>query len=94
MAIARLTQARSGDASRLADVRERTISYIETRWPSMSTTPFDVPHTGLWTAAYEEGSDRMIWLNVHPVLDPLRSDPRFEDLMGRMGAPARATSAK
>jgi len=36
----------------------------------------------------------MIWLNVHPVLDPLRSDPRFEDLMGRMGAPARATSAK
>jgi len=34
--------------------------------------------------AYEERSPALIWLNVSPRWDPLRDDPRFQDLLRRM----------
>ncbi len=34
---------------------------------------------------YEERSRSMIWLNVDTRLDPLREDPRFQDLIRRIG---------
>jgi TolB-like protein/Tfp pilus assembly protein PilF len=37
--------------------------------------------------AYEERSDLMIYLRVDPRLDPLRSDPGFQDLVHRMNFP-------
>jgi tetratricopeptide (TPR) repeat protein len=37
--------------------------------------------------AYQERSYYMIWLKVWPIVDPLRSDARFGDLMRRVGLP-------
>jgi TolB-like protein/DNA-binding winged helix-turn-helix (wHTH) protein len=38
--------------------------------------------------AYRERIDRMAWLDIDPLLEPLRSDPRFDDLVRRVGLPA------
>jgi eukaryotic-like serine/threonine-protein kinase len=35
--------------------------------------------------AYDEHSERLVWLRADPRFDPLRQDPRFFDLMTRVG---------
>jgi adenylate cyclase len=37
--------------------------------------------------AYQERVSLLIYLNVMPTFDNIRSDPRFADLLGRMGLP-------
>ena len=37
--------------------------------------------------AYEERYDRLVYLGVDPMADPLRSDPRFKKLMKKAGLP-------
>ena len=39
--------------------------------------------------AYQERRGRMFLLNVDPLLEPLRSDPRFQDLVRRVGLPSK-----
>jgi hypothetical protein len=44
-------------------------------------------HTALdWLdRAYKERTDRLVYLAVEPMADPLRSDPRFAQLMAKIG---------
>jgi serine/threonine-protein kinase len=35
--------------------------------------------------AYEERRGWLAYLNVHPVVDPIRNEPRFKVLVGKMG---------
>ncbi len=37
--------------------------------------------------AHDERHACMVWLNKYPLLDPLRSDPRFQALLRRMNFP-------
>ena len=37
--------------------------------------------------AYSDGDSELLFVIRFPALDPLRSDPRFKDLMRRLGLP-------
>ncbi len=71
---------------------------IQAERGNMPTFPFIWAYAGLgdndqafaWLEkSYQERRDRMVWLNVDPLLEPLRSDPRFGDLVRRIGLPTK-----
>ncbi len=49
----------------------------------------DADNCILWLEkAFAERDNWMVWLGVHPGFDPVRKDPRFVDLVRRVGLPA------
>ena len=65
----------------------------------MSPFPFVWAYAGLgdkdqafvWLErSYQQRRQRMVWLNVDPLLGPLRSDARLHDLVRRMGLPTNS----
>jgi TolB-like protein/Flp pilus assembly protein TadD len=86
-----LTYAVSGN-------RRKALKSIEefkktSKWRYVPTIYFACIYSGLldkdqalfWLEkAYQERSDGLTYLNVEPTFDPLRSDPRFRDLLRRL----------
>jgi len=88
------TYARAG---RVAESRECLRELKETREGGVGAYEVALIHAGLgekdqafeWLdKAYEEHDKGLVYLKVDPPLDPLRSDPRFEDLLRRMNFPS------
>ena len=82
----------SGDAAgarqALADLQHLAESrYVSSLYIAAIYTGLGETSTALdWLdRAYKERSDRLIYLGVDPIADPLRSDPRFKELMEKIG---------
>ena len=72
-------------------LRDALVARAATRY--VSPVPLAMAHVGLGDAdaafaelerAYQERRGWMVYLRVEPILDPLRADPRFADLLARM----------
>src|SRR5262249_46556108 len=84
--------ALSGKSEEALELIDRLNRLSKSRY--VSPINFAVVYTGLrqkdeafrWLEkAYEERSDLMTWLKVAPTFDSLRSDPRFKNLLERIG---------
>jgi TolB-like protein/Tfp pilus assembly protein PilF len=84
----------SGRKADAAEALRNLLSMSRTRY----VNPFEIGlvHIGLglsdeafqWlNRAYEERSDLLVYLRIDPRLDPIRSDPRFQEIVRRMHFP-------
>jgi TolB-like protein/Flp pilus assembly protein TadD len=87
LALAYAGAGRSDDAHRvLEEVRVSPIDPFAVA--QVYATLGDAAEAFEWLEkAFERRSLRLSWASVDPVFDPLRSDPRFEDLLRRIGYP-------
>src|SRR6266705_1222348 len=86
------TQALAGNVSEARAALQKLQQVAGTRFvPNLYPAAI---HVGLGEAdeafrlldlAYQERIDRLVYLNVDPMADPLRSDPRFAQLMAKIG---------
>jgi TolB-like protein len=81
---------RAGARKTLADLRLLAQSrYVSSLYFAAIYTGLGEKSTALdWLdKAYKERNDRLLYLNVDPMADSLRSEPRFQDLMKRLHLP-------
>jgi TolB-like protein/Flp pilus assembly protein TadD len=86
------TQALAGNVSEAQAALQKLQQLAGTRFvPKLYPAAI---HVGLGEAdeafrlldlAYQERIDRLVYLNVDPMADPIRSDPRFAQLMAKIG---------
>ncbi len=86
------TQALAGNVQEARAALQKLQQLAGTRFvPSLYPAAI---HVGLGEAdeafrllelAYQERIDRLVYLNVDPMADPIRSDPRFAQLMAKIG---------
>jgi TolB-like protein/Flp pilus assembly protein TadD len=86
--------AMAGESDRAIDVLQKLKQLSETRYVSsyeIALIYCALGETdkafGSLEAAYTERSGWLPYLNVEPRIDPLRPDPRFQDLLRRIGLP-------
>ena len=89
-----LALALSGDATGARKVLSELKELSRSRY--VPALYFAAVHTGLgeknealmWLEkAYGEHNDRLIYLGMDPLADPLREESRFRDIMNRIGVP-------
>ena len=72
----------------LADLRERSAKgYVSSFWVAaiyLGLSDFDNAFEWL-EKAYEERDSNLIYVTVVPFFDPVRSDPRYKQLLIKMG---------
>jgi TolB-like protein/Tfp pilus assembly protein PilF len=86
------TQALAGNLQEARAALQKLQQLVGTRFvPNLYPAAI---HVGLGEAdeafrlldlAYQERIDRLVYLNVDPMADPIRSDPRFAQLMAKIG---------
>jgi serine/threonine protein kinase/tetratricopeptide (TPR) repeat protein len=88
-------EASSGNVSAarrmLAELTEARSHRVVSAWgiAALHASLGDVDEAFRWLdAAVEEGATGLIFLRVHPRLDPIRKDPRFRALLRRVGLDA------
>jgi tetratricopeptide (TPR) repeat protein len=88
-----MAYALAGDRAQAQKVLDQMKKSFRSHPPSYSiatvyATLADKEATISWLKkGYEERNDDMIYMKIEPVLDPVRSDPRFRDLIRRIGFP-------
>jgi eukaryotic-like serine/threonine-protein kinase len=88
-----IAYALSGDHAQARKILSRLKNPSQRYLPAFSIAMVyaglvDKEQTIFWLKrGYEERSDDMIYMKIEPVFDPIRSDPRFQDLIRRIGFP-------
>jgi len=88
-----IAYALSGDRARAREVLSKLKDPSQPYLPAFSIAMVyaglaDKEQTIFWLKrGYEERNEEMIYMKIEPVLDPIRSDPRFQELIRSVGFP-------